>query len=262
MTDQPDDKGSKARALIGVGAEMAGGAAGGALGFLFAGPAGAIASGAGGVAISKALVAVGNEIADRFLAPRESVRVGAALAIAADVTKTRLENGETPRRDEYIDDGSLHPPIEEVTEGLLIAAQRAYDEKRVPYIGRLLANLNFRPDLDVPAASWLTRLGNDVSYTQLCILRLSVGNAHGDLLKGGKVQDSRVKGPTHAAYLSEALRLHNLGLINFGNEVAWSLLDVNPPAMRPQGYGVHLYDLMELGRIPSSDLDPIRSAFS
>lgn len=212
-----DSRISKTRTLIGVGAEMAGGAAGGALGLLFGGPSGALIAGAGGVAISKAFVAVGNEIADRFLAPRERVRIGAALAIAADTTKARLDSGDRPREDGFVDDGTDHPPIEEITEGLLIAAQRAYDEKRVPYIGRLSGNLNFRPDLDVPAASWLTRLADDVSYTQLCMLRLAIGNAHGEVLRGGKVQNGRVKGSTHSAYLSEVLGLYRLGLINFGD---------------------------------------------
>jgi hypothetical protein len=94
------------------------------------------------------------------------------------------------------------------------------------------------------------------------LIRLAIDNAHGCPLKGGKVVDRRVNGATHAAYLSEMLSLNSLGLINFGNTFVWSILDIDPPAMRAQGYGVHLYDLMGLDRIPAEDLDPIRSILS
>ncbi len=241
---------------------MAGGAVGGALGFLCAGPIVAAAAGAGGVLITKALVAVGDEISDRILAPREKARIGATLAISADTVRKRIENGDPPRQDEFVDDGSDHPPIEEITEGLLLAAQRAYDEKRVPYIGRLSGNLNFRPDLNTAAASWLTRLAQDISYTQLCMLRLALENVKGEPLRGGRIENKRTKGPAHAAYLAEIFNLYQRSLINFGDAAVFSVLDTNPPAMALQGYGVHLYDLMELGRIPKEDLRPIREALS
>ncbi|MFA7585932.1 MAG: hypothetical protein WCY11_07015 [Novosphingobium sp.] len=265
MSDKTNEDASskqRIRKIVGWGTEMAGGAVGGALGFLLAGPAGAAVAGAGASAITKAFGWVGEEICDRFLSPREKVRIGAALAIAADTTRARLAHGDTPRQDSFVDDGTDHPPIEEVTEGLLMAAQRAYDEKRVPYIGRLSGNLNFRSDLGVAASTWLVRLTNDISYTQLCMLRLAFENIKGIPLTDGKVQQKRTNGPQHAAYLSEILKLFQAGLVNFGSAPIWSILDIDPPNMRLQGFGVHLYDLMVLSDIPDSDLDPIRLVFS
>ena len=52
---QPNEETDEVRALIESGAKIAGGAVGGALGFLAAGSAGAAASGAGGVVVAVAL---------------------------------------------------------------------------------------------------------------------------------------------------------------------------------------------------------------
>lgn len=76
------------RALITGGAEIAGGAIGGALGFLAAGPAGAAALGAGGSVAGLALSHVGEDIADRFLGPREKVRIGGVGSSSGENQRT------------------------------------------------------------------------------------------------------------------------------------------------------------------------------
>ena len=81
--------------LINCRAEIAGGAIGGALGFLAGGPIGAAAGGAGGSLAAIALKHIGQEASERLLGPREKVRIGGVLAIAAANVKERLENGET-----------------------------------------------------------------------------------------------------------------------------------------------------------------------
>lgn len=68
---QKPEKLSGIRRLIDAGAEIAGGAIGGALGFLAAGPAGAAAGGAGGAAAAAVLKHIGGEVSERVLSPRE-----------------------------------------------------------------------------------------------------------------------------------------------------------------------------------------------
>lgn len=68
-----DDKHSGVRRLINAGAEIAGGAVGGALGFLAGGPVGAALLGAGGAAAAAALKHIGEEAAERLLGSREKV---------------------------------------------------------------------------------------------------------------------------------------------------------------------------------------------
>ncbi len=246
------------RTAVTIGAEIAGWSAGGALGFLFGGPVGSAAGGAAGVIISRSLVAAGAEVCDRVLSSREKARVGVALAVAAERTQERLASGDNVRDDGFFSDGTERPPFEEVTEGLLLAAQRAYDEKKVQHIGRLLANLNFRADLNVQSASVLVRLSDQLSYQQLCLLRLCHDNATGRQLKAGKA-DHQVKSAAHGALLSDLLELERFGFINNGGTAVLGLNDINPPSMRLQLFGVHLYNLMELGKIPDEDLDPLRA---
>lgn len=246
------------RDAISVGAEIVGGAAGGALGFLFAGPVGAAGAGAAGVVISRSLMAVGEEVCDRILSPRERARVGAAVAVSAARTQERLQAGDQVRADGYLSDGTSRPPVDEITEGLLLAAQRAYDEKKVPFIGRLSANLNFRPDLSLESASVLVRLAEQLSYQHLCLLKLCSENASGIPLKGGKAE-GRVKGPAHGALLSDLLYLERAGFINNGGVAVLGLSDIDPPKMRLQLFGAHLFELMELERIPQEDLANLRA---
>jgi hypothetical protein len=63
--------------LVEGGAELAGAAAGAALGLL-GGHIAVIGGAAGGAALTRALKRVGNEMALRMFGPRQQVRVGAA----------------------------------------------------------------------------------------------------------------------------------------------------------------------------------------
>jgi hypothetical protein len=92
------------RKLIDGGAEIAGGAVGGALGFFAGGPIGAAALGAAGTAAAKALRRIGQEVSERLLGPREKVRVGAVLAIAAAEINQHMANGERIRTDGFFDE--------------------------------------------------------------------------------------------------------------------------------------------------------------
>jgi hypothetical protein len=87
--------------LINAGAEIAGGAIGGALGFFAGGPLGAAALGAGGAAIATALRHIGAEASKRLLAPREQVRVGGVLAMIASEVEERLKAGGSVRDDDF-----------------------------------------------------------------------------------------------------------------------------------------------------------------
>lgn len=75
MTDETSEgrKASGVGDLVNAGAEIAGGAIGGALSFFAAGPVGAAASGAGGAAIGLAPNRIGEEASKRLLGPREQV---------------------------------------------------------------------------------------------------------------------------------------------------------------------------------------------
>lgn len=79
-------------ALLNKGSQIAGAAVGGAVGSL-AGPGGTLAGAAIGAAAGEACVVVLDDLAQRFLSPREEQRVGgvAALAIIGDVVRVEVE---------------------------------------------------------------------------------------------------------------------------------------------------------------------------
>lgn len=109
-------KKERIRSLIDTGAELAGVAVGGVISFLAGGPVGSAVLGAGGAAAAKSLKHIGNETCERLIGPREKVRVGGVLAIAADQIDQRLKNGEALRDDDFFQEKqSGRPDAEEVT---------------------------------------------------------------------------------------------------------------------------------------------------
>ena len=89
MDSKETGRNDKLKGMISSGGDIAGAAIGGALGFLASGPVGAAIGGAGGAMAAEAIRKIGNEAAERLLGPREKVRVGGAIAIAAEHIRGR-----------------------------------------------------------------------------------------------------------------------------------------------------------------------------
>ena len=142
------DKNTGIHRLINSGFEIAGGAVGGALGFLAGGPVGAAVLGASGSVAAMALKHVGQEAAKRLLGPREEVRIGSVLAIAAEEIRQRLEAGESIRTDGFFEQKRTgRSDAEEVVESVLLKSQREPEEKKIPYMGHLLSNVAFDTEI-------------------------------------------------------------------------------------------------------------------
>jgi len=245
------------RGLIHGGVEIAGGAVGGALGFLAGGPAGAAAAGAGGVMAAMALKHIGEEASERLLGPREKVRVGGVLAIAAAEIDQRIKNGESIRSDGFFQNKSTgRSDAEEVAESVLLKSQREPEEKKLSYMGHLLASIPFDNQISAQMAHQIIKVAEQLTYRQLCILKLAAikqvfGLRNGDY----RGQDSFSKELYQVLY--ECLDLYHRGLINFGGEVAFGPTDIAPGKMAVQGLGADLLNLMKLATIPDEDLIPI-----
>lgn len=160
--------------LVELGTEIAGGVAGAAVGFITAGPPGALAGGAGGPIFTHALKRLAADVRRRLLGPREERRIGAVLAYAIEATQARLDAGETVREDGFFDASfGDRPAAEEVAEGVLLSAQREHEERKLPYLGKLLAAIAFVPDITRDLANLLTRLGSELSFQQLVVLTVT-----------------------------------------------------------------------------------------
>lgn len=247
----------RVRTLITGGAELAGGAIGGALGFLAGGPIGAAGLGAGGVAAGKALMHVGDEIAERMLGPREKVRVGGVLAMAANGIAERIGRGEQIRTDGFFDEGARgRSNAQEVAESILLKSQREPEERKLPYIAKLFTNVAFDQNVSAEMAHQLTKTAEQLTYRQLCILRL-VDSKNRFGLRAGDYRGQGTFPKSLYQVLYECLDLYVRGLVNFSGDVAFGPTDVKPGAMTVQALGADLYRLMELDKISDSDLIPI-----
>lgn len=246
------------RKLIKTGGDIAGGAVGGAITFLIGGSAGAILGGAGGVAAAAALKHIGQEASERLLGPREKVRIGGVLAIAAEEIRQRVEKGESVRTDGFFESHNEgRPDAEEVAESILLKSQREAEEKKIPYMGQLFAAVAFDSQISAQMAHQIIKIAEQLTYRQLCILKLAEVKQDFNL----KNDDYRGAGGsfTKELYqvLYECLDLYHRGLVHFGGEVAFGPTDVNPGGITIQGLGVDIYNLMKLWTIPDIDITPI-----
>lgn len=257
--DEPSRDRHPLRSLITGGAEIAGGAVGGALGFLAAGPAGAAVLGAGGTLAAMALSHIGEEIAGRFLGPREKVRVGGVLALSASKIKERVQAGEQIRDDGFFDakpDG--RPDAEEVAESILLKAQREAEEKKLPYMANLLTNVAFDKSVNGQLAHQIVKAAEALTYRQLCLLSLFSGLAQHNL-RGSNYRGVGAFPPNLMQVLYECYDLYNRGLVSVGGEVAFGPTDVKPSVMRTQGLGAFIFNLMGLAKIPPADVAVVAS---
>ncbi len=155
---------------------------------------------------------VGKELIDRNLAPRQQVRVARAVVVAMDQARRRLDAGEQPRDDEFIAaaGASDRSHAAEVTEAGLMAAMNSSEERKVDFIGSLIAALVFRSDVSPSTAHLLIRLAESTSYCGFLLLRIIGQNTPGHYPSRDTAQ-----GVPHVRGL-ESLEIEVAELINRG----------------------------------------------
>jgi len=117
MSDSDD----RVKALLTTGGEIAGGAAGAAIGFLAAGPAAAAGASVAGVMIAKATTKLLGEIVGSSLSRGETIRVGGTAAYAIAAIAEFLEQGREPRDDGFfVSEMYTRSAAEELFDGVLL----------------------------------------------------------------------------------------------------------------------------------------------
>ena len=232
-------------------------AAGAVVGFLLGGPAGSAAGGAVGWAVSQGLGRLGHEFSQRTLAPREEARVGCVLVLGVEQIRRRLQAGEQARTDGFFDSVmNDRSGAEEVMENILLKSQREPEEKKLPYMANLFADIAFDSTISSEMAHQITRTAGELTYRQLCLLRLAVIKDEFGL----RESDYRGRGSfAKELYqvLYECLGLYSRGYINFGGPVMFGPTDVKPASITVQGLGADTYRLLGLRDIPRDELVPI-----
>ena len=260
--------------MLEIGSSGGGSVAGAYLGLLVAGPAGvlvgALCGGAGGKAIEIALRAVCQEIWARQSSARERMRVGTALDVVITEIRRRVEAGESVRADGFFDEKQTgRSDATEVAESVLLKVQREPEEKKIPYMGYLLSSIAFDPEISAQMAHQLTKISEQLTYQQLCILKLSVvKDAYS--LRDKDYRDHDDFGKDLYPLLYACAELYDKEYINFGGEANFHigehidygatihrLTRAKPGSMTLQGIGEDLFNLMRLCLIPDADIDPI-----
>jgi hypothetical protein len=200
--DKSEDEGIMG--LVKMGSEMTGSAIATVAGFFIAGPGGAAVGAAASPLLIREINKIGNDVAERYLSERERVRIGAVIIYAKYKISKNLEAGKQPRSDFTEIPVEKHPACteipfvvrpsaEEIIEGVLLAAQREHEEKKVPFLGNLLGNIAFDLDIDKEQANLLIKLGKDLSFRQLCLLSLFASSTE-YWLRDGSYEDLYLKG--------------------------------------------------------------------
>lgn len=162
----PDPARDRLRAFLESGGSVVGQVAGAAAAS-FAGTE--AATGAAAV-LGETMSRIGGELADR-LHRREGARAAGALAVAKLRIDERLDAGHVPRGEGFFDvgdDGRIE--AEELLEGTLLGAARAWERRKVELLGRLFANAVFTPHVASPHASYLVGIVERMTYRQLVLL--------------------------------------------------------------------------------------------
>jgi hypothetical protein len=251
----PPETSAGVRRLIVAGAEVAGGAVGGALGFFAAGPLGAAALGAASAAAAAALKHIGEEASERLLGPREQVRVGGVLALIAAEVSARSDAGEPLRTDGFFQ-GSGRNAAEEIAEAVLLKAQKEVEEKKLQYLAHLYATIAFDSSISAPLAHQLIKAAEQLSYRQLCLIRLGAVKQ----LLPLRTTDYRGHGSFSKELYQVLFELHDLynrGFVAYGGTAALGPSDAVPSQITPQGIGADLHNAMRLAEIPWTEIQAL-----
>lgn len=232
-----------------VGANALGGSVGALAGTAIAGPPGAVAGAIIGSVVEKVFSKVGKDINDRVLSPNEDQRVESVLKLASDEIEKKLNKGETFRNDDFFSEGDCRSTAEELLEGTLLAAQREYEERKLPYLGKLYANIAFDKTISRPMANQLIKMATDLSYRQLVILS-SIGlfqlNPNAPIKR--KDMLGHIEGYDKISIATDIYELYHRGLVH-SSSVIMDVAGINPSLLELQGNGALLFNLMELANM-------------
>ncbi len=266
QSEKETEKNERLQQLINCGVPLLGAGASAAISSTLGmiGPEGAAIGGMVGKGIEMALSKVGQDISERHLSTREKVRLGAMLVIAAEEIRKRRASGENLREDGFFDEKPTgRSDAAEVVESVLLKVQREPEEKKIQYMGYLLSSIAFDPEIGVHLAHWLTKASEQLTYRQLCILKLCAVKDKLGLRKNHYREHARFEAAL-SEVLDECADLHNkeyihsgLDTLTFERNALSRRRSVIPSDMAFHRIGDYLYNLMKLSLIPDEDIAPI-----
>ena len=227
---------------------------------------GALIGTASGKGLEIALRRIKEVVLSRLLSSGEKVRVLNTFEVALEEIQRRIEDGESCRKDGFFDERQTErSDAVEVAESVLLKAQREPEEKKILYMGYLLASIAFDPRISAHMAHQLTKAAEQLTYRQLCILKLcAVKDKFG--LRDTSYRERSIESIENDLYevLYDCADLHvkeyihsGLDTITYEENVLSRLMSILPSNMAFHKTGCYLYNLMKLSQIPDEDIAPI-----
>jgi|SRR5690606_23347897 len=240
----------KLKTFLKKGAEITGGIVGGAFG-LIGGPIGSIAGGGLGV-LSAQLI---QEIIERSLSNRQQIRIAATSTFIFEGIKTRLDNGETIRNDNFFERSIYdRSNAEELFEGTLLRCANQFQEKKIIHISKIFEKTVFTDTISPETANQLLELANSLTYRKLSLISF-YGRRNTDLNGVTLMKDPYTWYPhisltTNEKMLNQDLyELINSDLLYNNNTATFSNNDILPDKITLTKTGQDLFEIMELKEI-------------
>ena len=237
------------------GTEIVGGTVGALIGNAVAGPLGALVGSIGATATTKIISKVSNELSNRLLSKREEIKISNAFTSSLVTLNCKISKGYNIRDDGFFDQNEINTRSdgEEVLEAVLYKAQREPEEKKIPYIGNIFANVCLDEKVFPELAHQIIKTAEQLTYRQYCLLKLFSGLYKFDLRNENYRNQSYFEKEQYSI-LYECLDLYNRGLVSNGGDVAFGATDIIPAKMHIEGIGADCFNLMQLKDIPNIDV--------
>ena len=216
---------------------------------------------------------------DRFvpllISKRQTVRLFQWGTQAAEGITQRLANGEKYREDGFFEKTPTdRSKIDEVVESTLKKVMETTEEPKIKFMANLTENVHFDSDFDLDTYRRILKILDELSYRQLCIIKLFMNADHIDLDRFGNPN------VTHnlSSILTDCIEVRDRGLINPSNPLMekiheWYLGSSADPLFtnkdKEPEYGgfanrgisnvlcENLFKFAKLEQIPDEDVDSI-----
>lgn len=260
IEDPRDPEGDRFKRVLEAGADIVGGASGVAAGLAIAGPPGAFAGAAAGPAVASVM----RDVINRVLSRREEKRVGGVFIAASAAYRELLAEGATLRADDFFNaDLGDRSSAEEVFEGVFMAAKAEHQERKIPHLGYLMANIAIDDSLDAGVANWAIATAESLTWTQFLLLAAigrpdefelpdgdygthspnwNAWGVHNQLADLGVTKREMVGAPSR--------KTENLNL---------SIFNFNMSDLELRHAGLLLFHLLWLDRVPATDIAEVTS---
>lgn len=236
--------------IMGIVGDTVGAAITAGIGCAIAGPGGAI--------LGTVLGSIGGDVLSRLLSKKEKERVDRACSAAASKIEENEKCGRHLRDDDFFENvDNDRSTAEEVYEGILLAAQKEYEEKKIELLGCLFANIAYDSSITRSIANGLIKEASELSYQQLKIIKavgvLQQSAALGDDLRRDNTT-MEVRGLINVTIASDILILYHKSLVH-SSEAILDAAGIKPSRLSLVGRGAHLFNLMELSKVENDDVE-------